>query len=154
MLAMAFQADGFWSGMSARQLSATAAAYGLVAHPGAAGQWFVGSAVPPRVLGVFGFCGNRLASYTRNIQSDADYARTLATIFATYGPPRGMSFSGKVSRGNAGGTFVWAGQTVWWRGADRVRMRSFFDWRLYRGELRRMQPASVSYETLNPCSGP
>lgn len=152
--APAFVADGFWSGMSPQQLAVTAAGHGLVARPAGAGQWLVGSPLPPRVLGAFRFCGNRLASYTRNIQSDADYARTLASIFATYGPPRSMSFSGNVATGRSGGAFVSAGETVWWAGADRVRMRSFFDWRLHRGELRRRQPASVMYETRSPCSGP
>jgi hypothetical protein len=151
---LAFRADGFWSGMSPKQLAVTVSAYGLVARPAGGGQWFVGSLFPPRVLGVFGFCGNALASYTRNIQSDADYASTLAAIFATYGAPRSMSFSGNVATGNGGGAFVSAGETEWRAGADRVRMRSFFDWRLYRGELQRMQPASVTYETLNPCSRP
>jgi hypothetical protein len=151
---VAFQADGFWSGMSPQELAARASAYGLVARPAGGRQWLVGSLVPSRVLGVFGFCGNGLASYTRNIQSDTDYASTLAAIFATYGPPRSMTFSGNVAAGNAGGAFVSAGETVWWAGADRVRMRSFFDWRLYRGELQRMQPASVMYETRSPCTGP
>ncbi len=95
--AQAFIVDGFWSGMSPRQLVATAAAHGLVARPGAAGQWFIGTTISsplqPRLLGEFSFCGNYLVSYTRNIHSDADYANTLAAIFATYGPPRKMNFS-------------------------------------------------------------
>ena len=149
----AFQVDGFWSGMSTQQLVAVAATYGLVARPGAGGYWFVGTALPPRLLGKFGFCGNYLVSYTRNIHSDADYANTLAAIFATYGPPRKMNFSGNVESGSADGAFRASGQTRWERGYDRVTMQSYFDWRLYRGELQREQPASVRFETRNPCSG-
>jgi hypothetical protein len=154
--AQAFIVDGFWSGMSPRQLVATAAAHGLVAQPGAAGQWFIGttisSSLQPRLLGEFGFCGNYLVSYTRNIHSDADYANTLSAIFATYGPPRKMNFSGNMDTGSAAGAFRASGVTEWRQGGDRVLMESDFDWRLYRGELRREQPASVRYETLNPCS--
>ncbi|HYO28818.1 MAG TPA: hypothetical protein VER68_11105 [Azonexus sp.] len=149
----AFQVDGFWSGMNTQQLVAMAATYGLVARPGAGGYWFVGTTSPARLLGKFGFCGNYLASYTRNIHSDADYANTLAAIFATYGPPRKMNFSGNVESGSADGAFRASGQTQWERGDDRVTMQSYFDWRLYRGELQREQPASVRFETRNPCSG-
>jgi hypothetical protein len=151
--ARAFQADGFWAGMSTQQLVAVAATYGLVVRPGADGYWFVGTPVPPRVLGKFGFCGNYLVSYTRNIHSDADYANTLSTIFATYGPPRKMNFSGNVESGSADGAFRASGETQWERGGDRVRMTSYFDWRLYRGELWREQPARVRYETRSPCGG-
>ncbi len=150
---LAFQVDGFWTGMKTQQLVAVAASYGLVARPGAGGYWFVGTSIPPRVLGKFGFCGNYLVSYTRNIHSDADYANTLAAIFATYGPPRKMSFSGDVAGSSGDGAFRASGETLWVRGAERVRMKSYFDWRLYRGELRREQPASVRYETSSPCSG-
>ena len=151
--APAFQVDGFWTGMSTQQLVAVAATYGLVARLGAGGYWFVGTSSPPRLLGKFGFCGNYLVSYTRNIHSDADYANTLAAIFATYGPPRKMNFSGDVESGSANGAFRASGETRWQRGHDRVTMESYFDWRLYRGELQREQPASVRYETRNPCAG-
>jgi hypothetical protein len=152
--ALAFQVDGFWTGMSTQQLVAVAATYGLVASPGADGYWFVGTSTPQRVLGKFGFCGNYLVSYTRNIHSDADYASTLAAIFATYGPPRKMSFSGDVATGSVtDGAFRASGETQWVRGDDRVRMKSYFDWRFYRGDLQREQPASVRYETRSPCSG-
>ena len=150
---LAFQADGFWTGMSTQQLAAVAATYGLVARPGAGGYWFVGTASPPRLLARFGFCGNSLVSYTRNIHSDADYANTLSAIFATYGPPRKMNFSGGVESGSSEGVFRASGETQWGRGAERVRMQSHFDWRLYRGELWREQPARVTYETRNPCRG-
>ena len=151
--APAFQVDGFWTGMSTQQLVSVAANNGLVARPAADGYWFIGTSIPPRVLGKFGFCGNYLVSYTRNIHSDADYANTLAAIFATYGPPRKMNFSGDVESGSADGAFRASGETQWERGGDRVRMTSYFDWRLYRGELRREQPASVRFETRNPCGG-
>jgi len=154
--ARAFYVDGFWSGMNPQQLVATATAFGLTARPGTSGQWFIGTAitspVSSRVLGEFRFCGNYLVSYTRNIHSDADYANTLAAIFANYGPPRKMNFSGDVAAGSAAGAFRASGETEWRRGADRVRMASDFDWRLYQGELRREQPASVRYETFNPCN--
>lgn len=151
---LAFQVDGFWTGMGRQQLLTVAAAYGLVVQPGADGEWFVGTSLPARVLGKFGFCGNSLVSYTRNIHSDADYANTLAAIFATYGPPYQMNFSGDVGAGTAaGGAFRASGETQWERGPDLVRMESYFDWRLYRGELQREQPASVRYETRSPCSG-
>ena len=150
---LAFQVDGFWSGMNTQQLVAVAAMYGLVARPGTDGYWFVGTVSPPRVLGKFGFCGNYLVSYTRNIHSDADYANTLAAIFATYGAPRRMNFSGDVVSGSANGAFRASGETRWARGYDRVKMRSYFDWRLYGGELQREQPASVRFETRNPCGG-
>jgi hypothetical protein len=152
----AFHVDGFWTGMSPLQLVATASAYGLVAHPGKDGQWFVGTAatpqLPARLLGEFGFCGSYLVSYTRNIQSDADYASTLAAIFATYGPPRKMNFSGDVATGTTAGAFRASGETEWSWGGDRVRMESYFDWRLHQGGLQREQPASVRYETRSPCS--
>jgi len=151
--ALAFQVDGFWTGMSTQQLVAVATAYGLVVRQGAEGYWYVGTASPPRPLAKFGFCGNYLVSYTRNIHSDADYANTLAAIFATYGPPRKMSFSGDVAGSSADGAFRASGETWWGRGDDRVRMESHFDWRLYHGQLLREQPASVRYETRNPCRG-
>jgi len=147
----AFLVDGFWSGMSPRQLVATAAAYGLVARPGTEGRWLIATRFPPSVIAEAGFCRNVLVSYSRNILSDADYANTLAAIFATYGPPRKMSFSGDVATGTAEGAFRASGETLWRQGLDRVRMDSFFDWRLSQGDLRREQPASVRFETRSPC---
>jgi len=132
-------------------LLATAAAYGLVAQPGKAGRWFIGKAFSPSLMAEVGFCRNHLVSYRRNIQSDEDYANTLAGIFATYGPPRTMSFSGDVATGTAEGAFRASGETLWVLGLDRVRMESFFDWRLNQGDLRRQQPASVLFETRSPC---
>ena len=92
-------------------------------------------------------------SYPRTTHSDPDYASTLSAIFATYGPPRKMNFGGNVESGSADGAFRASGQTRWERGYDRVTMESYFDWRLYRGELQREQPASVRFETRKPCSG-
>jgi hypothetical protein len=148
----AFQVDGFWTGMSPQQLFTTAAAYGLVAQPGKAGRWFISTMYPPRAIAEVGFCRNYLVSYRRNVLSDADYANTLAGIFATYGPPRKMSFSGDVATGTAEGAFRASGETLWAQGLDRVRMASFFDWRLNQGDLRRQQPASVLFETRSPCT--
>lgn len=149
----AFQVDGFWTGMSSQQLLTTAAAYGLVAQPGKAGRWLVSAMYPPRVTAEVGFCQNHLVSYRRNIMSDEDYANILSGIFAAYGPPRKMSFSGDVATGTAEGAFRASGETLWAQGTDRVRMDSFFDWRLNRGDLRRQQPASVFFETRSPCGG-
>jgi hypothetical protein len=148
----AFQADGFWTGMSPQQLLATATAYGLVAQPGKAGRWLISTKYPLMVIAEAGFCQNHLVSYRRNIQSDEDYANTLSGIFAIYGPPRKMSFSGDVATGTSEGAFRASGETLWAQGPDRVRMESFFDWRMNQGDLRRQQPASVLFETRNPCA--
>lgn len=138
--------------MSAQQVIVVAAAQGLMAQPGQNGYVYLGAANPPRLLSTLGFCGNVLVSYTRNILSDADYARTLASIFAAYGPPRKMQFSGDVEPGIAAGALRAAGLTLWVQGADRVWMNSYFDWRLDQGQLLRQQPASVRFQTLNPCN--
>lgn len=149
--AQAFHVDGFWSGMSEEQFAFAAAARGLTAQPGEAGYFYLGASFPPLHLSRVGFCGNILVSYSRNIQSDADYAQILAEIFSAYGPPSKMQFSGDIEPGADAGAFRAASSAMWARGADRVRMESSFDWRLYRGELYRRQPASVSFEILNPC---
>jgi len=150
--AQAFHVDGFWSGMSTQQFVFVAHAHGLIARPGAGGYWYLGAAYPPRLLSKVGFCGNRLVSYTREILSDVDYANILAEIFSAYGPPKKMHFSGDVEPNAAAGSFRAMGYTLWAKGPDRIMMTSYFDWRLYRGQLFRQQPASVRFETLNPCN--
>ncbi|HUO53114.1 MAG TPA: hypothetical protein VMU18_00120 [Rhodoblastus sp.] len=148
----AFYVDGFWSGMSPQQLVFAASAQGLMAQPGADGYLYLGTAYPPRLLSQVAFCGNMLVSYTRNILSDTDYANVLAGIFSAYGSPSGMRFSGDIEPGAASGAFRAIGFTLWAKGADRITMTSYFDWRFYQGELFRQQPASVRFETLNPCN--
>jgi hypothetical protein len=150
--ARAFQADGFWTGMTTPQFLAIVGAYGLVARPGQAGQWLVGTRWPPAVVAEVGFCGDYLVAYRRAIRSDADYAGTLAAIFATYGPPRKMNFDGDVATDTTAGAFRAAGETLWGNGSDRVRMHSSFDWRVQQGRLRREQPATVQFESRSPCS--
>ena len=63
-----------------------------------------------------------------------------------------MQFSGDVEPGIAAGAFRATGSTLWEKGAERVSMESSFDWRLYRGQLYRQQPASVSFQIFNPCN--
>jgi hypothetical protein len=150
--AHAFYVDGFWSGMSTEQFVLVASAQGVTAQPGEAGYFYLAAASPPLLLSRVGFCGNILVSYSRNIQSDADYARVLASIFSLYGPPTKMQFSGDIEPGVAAGAFRATGFTLWTKGADRVSMESYFDWRLHHGQLFRQQPASVRFETLNPCN--
>ncbi|MCI4680556.1 hypothetical protein K9U33_18195 [Rhodoblastus acidophilus] len=138
--------------MSMQQFVFAASAQGLMAQPGEPGYFYLGSAFPPLILSRVGFCGDILVSYSRNIQSDVDYARVLAGIFSVYGAPGKMQFSGDIEPGIAAGAFRATGNTLWARGADRVSMASAFDWRLYQGRLFRQQPASVTFETLNPCN--
>ncbi len=138
--------------MSSQQFAFVASAQGLMAQPGEPGYFYLSAANPPRLLSRVGFCGDLLVSYSRNIQSDSDYARVLAGIFSVFGLPRKMQFSGDVEPGIAAGAFRATGSTLWAKDADAVWMDSNFDWRLYQGQLFRQQPASVKFETLNPCN--
>ncbi len=138
--------------MTTEQFVLVASAQGLTAQPGEAGYFYLGAGFPPLLLSRVGFCGNILVSYSRNIQSDADYAGVLASIFSHYGPPSKMHFSGDVEPGIAAGAFRAMASAQWEQGADRVSMDSAFDWRLHQGQLFRQQPASVRFETLNPCN--
>lgn len=149
--AQAFYIDGFWSSMTVQQMAYAASAQGLMARPGEAGYWYLSTGNPPHQVSKVGFCRDRLVSYTREIQSDTDYANVLAGLFRVYGPPSNMHFSGDVEPGSTYGAFRAIGNTLWEKGADRVSMTSYFDWRLYQGELYRQQPANIRYETLNPC---
>lgn len=114
-------------------------------------MWYLVAAYSPGPLGAAAFCGDALATYTRAVQSDADYAAMLAQIFAAYGPPVRMQFGGDVVPSLAAGAFRATAITMWARGADRVVMNSYFDWRLLQGTLLRQQPASVTFQTFNPC---
>lgn len=129
-----------------------ASAQGLMMQPDEAGYFFLVAGPPPLLLARVGFCENILVSYSRNIQSDSDYARVLANIFSSYGPPSRMQFSGDVEPGVDAGAFRATGSTVWVNGPDRVSMDSAFDWRLDRGHLFRQQPASVTFQAFNPCN--
>lgn len=149
--ARAFSADGFWSGMTKAQFAVRAAQMGLEVRPGTRGTWTLARSYPPAVWGEFRFCGNALVSYRRDIRSDADYASTLMQVFAIFGMPADMTFTGGVSTNPGGGAFRSFVLTYWYLGTDRVRMRSFFDWRFQNGDFGRMQPASIRYETRNPC---
>ena len=151
---MAFEADGFWSGMSRAAVALRAAQFGLQTRQAPGGKWVAWRAYPAPVRETFGFCGNALVSYGRNIVSDPDYAATLMHLFSTYGPPQDMSFTGDVSADPGGGAFRSFGVTVWYRGRDRVKLTSYFDWHYQAGDLRRMQPAHLLYETRSPCSMP
>ena len=135
-----------------QQFVLAASAQGLMAQPDEAGFFFLVAGSPPLPLARVGFCQDILVSYSRNIQSDSDYARVLAHIFSAYGPPSRMQFSGDVEPGIAAGAFRATGSTLWEKGAERVSMESSFDWRLYRGQLYRQQPASVSFQIFNPCN--
>ncbi len=138
--------------MSSQQFAFVVTSQGLIAQPDEAGYFYLGAGSPPLLLSRVGFCGDILVSYSRNIQSDTDYARVLASIFSVYGPPSKMEFSGDIEPRLDAGAFRATGSTLWLKGADRVSMESSFDWRLHHGQLFRQQPASVRFETLNPCN--
>ena len=152
--AVAFNADGVWSGMSREQLAASALRFGLLLRNEAPDRVSIaapGASTPGATLG---FCGKVLTTYTRNISSDADYAATLARVFGMYGPPRVMSFRGDVTTDidSGSGTLQSYVITDWVRGADRVQLKSYFDWRIQRGNLGRFQPATIVYEMRSPCT--
>jgi hypothetical protein len=154
-LAVAFDVDGFRSGMTREQFVAHAALLGLKAVNQSDGEVTV---VRPDALQWLGaraaFCGNLLYSYSRTIGSDPDYAATLTKLFRDYGPPRKMSFRGDVSTDSdtGAGTMQSYVITYWNRGDDRVRLKSYFDWRYYQGNLGRFQPATITFEARSPCS--
>jgi hypothetical protein len=154
--AMAFQADGFWSGMSREQLAATTLRLGIETREGPQGRFMATNAAAPWSGATFAFCGNALVAYSRNISSDQDYAATLAHLFGDYGPPREMNFAGDVSTDmdTGAGTMQSRALTKWYGGNDRIRLKSYFDWRFYRGNLGRFQPATILYEVRNPCLAP
>lgn len=152
---MAFNADGFWSGMTREQFTAHAARLGLQVVNRPDGKAIAARPNSPRWLSATaGFCGNLLNAYSRSIWSDPDYAATLTQLFRYYGPPREMSFRGDVSTDidSGAGTMQSYVITNWYRGDDRVRLKSYFDWRFQQGNLGRFQPATILYETLGPCS--
>lgn len=154
-VAVAFDADGFRSGMTREQFGANAALLGLRVVNRPDGKVTAARPNAPPWLGAtVGFCGNLLHTYTRSIGSDPDYAATLAKLFREYGPPKQMSFRGDVSTDidSGGGTMQSYVITYWYRGDDRVRLKSYFDWRYQQGNLGRFQPATITFETRSPCS--
>lgn len=154
-LAVAFDADGFRSGMTREQFAATAAVLGLRVMNRTDGKVMAVRPNAPLWLGATaGFCADLLHTYSRSIVSDPDYAATLAKLFREYGPPKQMSFRGDVSTDidSGGGTMQSYVITYWYRGYDRVRLKSYFDWRYQQGNLGRFQPATITFETRSPCS--
>jgi hypothetical protein len=154
-LAVAFNADGFWSGMTREQFATNAAVLGLRVVNRPDGKVMAARPNAPLWLGVtVGFCEDLLHTYSRSIVSDPDYAATLAKLFREYGPPKQMSFRGDVSTDidTGGGTLQSYVVGYWYRGDDRVRLKSHFDWRYQQGSLGRLQPAAITFETRSPCS--
>lgn len=154
-VAVAFEIDGFRSGMTREQFVAHATLVGLRVVNRPDGKL---TAADPNALqwpgATAGFCGNLLHTYGRSIWSDPVYAATLAKLFRDYGPPRKMSFRGDVTTDidSGGGTMQSYVITYWYRGDDRMRLKSYFDWRYYQGNLGRFQPATITFETRSPCS--
>lgn len=154
-LAVAFDADGFRSGMTREQFAANAALLGLRVVNRPDGEVM---AVRPNAPLWFGatvrFCSGLLHSYSRSIVSDPDYAATLAKLFREYGAPKQMSFRGDLTTNmdSGGGTMQSYVVSYWYRGNDRVRLKSYFDWRYQQGNLGRFQPATITFETRSPCS--
>lgn len=154
-IAVAFDADGFWSGMTREQFATNAALLGLRVVNRPDGKLAAARPnAPPRLGATAGFCGNLLHTYSRSIESDPDYGATLAKLFREYGPPTQMSFRGDISTDidSGGGTMQSYVVTYWYRGDDRVRLKSYFDWRYQQGNLGRFQPATIMFETHSPCS--
>lgn len=153
--ALAFDADGFRSGMTREQFAANAALLGLRVLNRPDGKVTAARPSAPLWLGATaGFCGDLLHSYSRSIVSDPDYAATLAKLFHEYGPPRQMSFRGDLTTdiNSGGGTMQSYVVSYWYRDNDRVRLKSYFDWRYQQGNLGRFQPATITFETRSPCS--
>ena len=140
--------------MTREQFTASAAVIGLRVGRLPNGKMTAARPNAPLSSGaIVTFCGNLLNAYSRNIWSDPDYAATLAQLFRYYGPPKKMSFRGDVSTDidSGGGTMQSYVITTWYRADDRVRLKSFFDWRFYQGNLGRFQPATITYEKRSPC---
>ncbi|MCK7492224.1 MAG: hypothetical protein MZW92_11930 [Comamonadaceae bacterium] len=123
----------------------------MEARPGPDGKWTLAKPIRPWSGGSSVSRQRARVVQLARIHSDADYASTLMQIFATYGLPADMTFTGGVSTDPGGGAFRSFAFTVWILGSDRIRLKSFFDWRFQSGDFQRVQPASITFETRNPC---
>jgi len=158
--AMAFDVDGFRSGMSYQALASVVqeqgwSLYPLAAIPGVYGEYRLGADGKPtgdvNHLGPasFALCQGRLVSYSRGIGPDSEYADTLRGLLANYGSNPHLSVIQQKWAGQGGG-YITVVTTRWDRNGDRVELTLDPEGRAPDGSLKNASGAGLSYVHVDP----
>lgn len=152
--AMAFEVDGFRSGMSVDDLKRVAATRYLELWSVGEGSWLMGRSAKHEIVGSFGFCGPRgLNSYTRSLDPDQEYASQVERAIASLGQPK-VSITRNLWTGPGGGEIV-SVTMQWLQGGTRTTISSTPEGRDGKGNLRHNRAASLSITDMTRlCSAP
>jgi hypothetical protein len=146
----AFNADGFYSGMTHKQFTAEARNRGLETKEGPNGNWLIGKFSDYRIDGTFFFCGDALMLYNRSVDFDVDYIPTLNSFIEKFGQPRSTRTTINPWYGPGGGD-VQSVEMLWFSSNDRITLSFSPEGRDGKGQLRHYRGASISYMLKNRC---
>jgi len=158
--AVAFDVDGFRSGMSEQELAEVVRGQGWSIYPirtvpGVYGEFRLGADGKPtgsvNDLGPANFstCQGRLIAYSRELAFDTEYPETLRGLLANYGANPNVSVTQQQWTGPGGG-YVTAVTTRWHKSGDRVDLTFHPEGRAPDGALKTSRSAGLSYIHVDP----
>jgi hypothetical protein len=145
--ALAFDVDGYSSGMSVEQLINLANVRGekaLKVTGDVPGQGWVVTDSKGGINASLFFCDNHLQIYNHPIDFDAEYWQTLRSLLTEHGQPTKVEAQQQLWLGSGGG-YVTHVSVSWRVGVDEITLDFNPEGRDGRGNLRYSRSASVIY---------
>ncbi|WP_449412058.1 hypothetical protein [Pandoraea soli] len=156
--AVAFDVDGFHSGMTVSKVAATVQSQGWALEPNRMTQgayleahYDANGKVTELGPANFSFCDGRLIAYTRSLDFDTEYAPKLRDLIGTYGNQTHIEVDQYPWNGPGGG-YITAIRTHWSVGRERVDLSFEPEEHTGDGALKHYRAADVSYVLPGVCS--
>lgn len=155
--ALAFDVDGFRTGMSVNEVATVVRGQGWTLGPNnmVAGVYIEAHFGPDgKVMELgpanFSFCNGRLIAYTRELDFDTEYVQQLRDMVARYGSQSTIEVRQQPWSGPGGG-YISTAATKWFVGRERVELSFTPEGRTGNGSLKYYRSANVSYVFPGQC---
>lgn len=145
--ALAFNVDGFFTGMTLNQLKAEAHDRGLDVWQGPYQNWELGKRAQAEIDGGFVFCRGGLVIYMHSVSFDEDYVPLLRSLIAANGQPRRVETKASFTEG----VYMHEVVMAWYRKSDRIELSFTPEVRDGNGKVRFRRSADIDYATKNAC---
>jgi hypothetical protein len=145
-----FDVDGFHTGMTREELVNVARQRGLEAKELTSSSWGVGTSDDNYTDSNFNFCGDGLIAYSRSIDFDIDFVRSLHTLTESNGQPQEILTKEYPWSGPGGGN-IHGVEIIWRHDSEKIEIAFLPEGRDDHGKIRNTRAASISYTTKNTC---
>lgn len=151
--ALAFDVDGFRSGMTEDEAEQIIHARGLESWEiqrntvQAHGLMF-GNRLKYEVAGSLSFCRNQLMSYIKDIDFDADYVPTLHSLIREHGQPNVRAALDTLVQG---GGHIQDVKMAWYFSNERIELTFWPQHRKGNGDVAAYRGSSINYASRNEC---